>query len=145
MMTPSTSHRASRKSSGFNPAVRVRQNEPGERQYSLATNGAPEYTSNREDVETVRPNVPSEVEHLTKDGKIDRRFKGFRDLPEEEVGINPDYQPARTGGTLDDGTHITLEGKPDLRFKENRGLSEDEVNRKWAERLAKEYGIIDGE
>lgn len=147
MMSPSTGHRASRKSSGFNPAIRVGQNETGEKQYSLATNEAPEYTPPaRDDIETLRPNVVDGAEHLTKTGKIDRRFKGFRDLPKEEEEVNPDYIHPTTAVVNEEGIHVSPKtGKPDRRFAENRGLSEEEINRKWAEAMAKEYGLIDGE
>jgi hypothetical protein len=141
MMTSSSSHRTPRRrSSGFNPAAKVGQNEVGERQYSLASNERDEYDRDRE---TLRPD-DAEVAHLTKTGKPDRRFKGQREIPDEEIIDNPNYVQPTTAIVDEEGIHVSPKtGKPDLRFKENRGLTEEEVNRKWAEKLAKEYGIID--
>lgn len=79
-------------------------------------------------------------EHKTKLGTPDRRFKGQRDLPPEEVDINPNYVRPTAGGTLPDGTHITRFGKPDLRFKENRAKDEETVLAEWAEKVYETYG-----
>jgi hypothetical protein len=76
---------------------------------------------------------------LTKTGRPDRRFRGQRDVPLEEV-INPHYIRPKTGGTLKDGTHITMSGKPDRRFKENRSKPEEQVMSEWAEQMYKQYG-----
>lgn len=75
---------------------------------------------------------------LTKLGKPDRRFKGQRDIPEEQI-INPKYIKPKTGGTLKDGTHITMVGKPDRRFRENRGKPEEQIMSEWAEQVYKQY------
>lgn len=77
-------------------------------------------------------------EKLTKLGKPDRRFKGQRDIPEEQI-INPKYIKPKTGGTLKDGTHITMVGKPDRRFRENRGKPEEQIMSEWAEQVYKQY------
>jgi len=78
---------------------------------------------------------------LTKTGRPDRRFKGQRDAPLNEI-INPRYIKPKTGGLLKDGTHITLGGRPDRRFKENRGKSEEQIMSEWAEQMYKRYGRI---
>lgn len=77
-------------------------------------------------------------ERLTKLGKPDRRFKGQRDIPEEQI-INQKYVRPKTGGTLKDGTHITITGKPDRRFRENRGKPEEQIMSEWAEQVYKQY------
>lgn len=66
-----------------------------------------------------------ESNRLTKSGKPDRRFKGQRELPEEEVA-NPYYRRANIG-TVVDGVHLTTQGAPDRRFKENRNISDEEA------------------
>lgn len=92
------------------------------------------------------PIVPDSVsadggmEHKTKLGTLDRRFKGQRDLPPEEVNINPNYVHPTSAETLPDGTHITRFGKPDLRFKENRSKDEETVLAEWAEKVYETYG-----
>jgi hypothetical protein len=76
---------------------------------------------------------------LTKNGQPDRRFKGQRDLPQEEV-INTQYRKASVGGVLG-GRHVTLSGAPDRRFKENRSLNEDDIEIAKAEALLEKHGI----
>ncbi len=66
-----------------------------------------------------------ESNRLTKSGKPDRRFKGQRELPEEEV-VNPHYRRANIG-TVIDGVHLTTQGAPDRRFKENRNISDEDA------------------
>lgn len=91
--------------------------------------------------EDVMELLNGEEEHevpLTKAGRPDRRFKGQRDISEEEA-INPRYIKPRTGGTLKDGTHITINGKPDRRFKENRGKPQEQVMSEWAEQVYRQY------
>ena len=76
-----------------------------------------------------RQQVPAE--HLTKLGRVDRRFKGHREDPAANDVINPDYIHPRTGGMV--GTvHITKDGRPDRRFLENRGKSTDQIMKEWA-------------
>ncbi len=76
---------------------------------------------------------------LTRNGQPDRRFKGQRDLPQEEV-INPQYRKANVGGVIA-GRHVTLDGSPDRRFKENRSLNDDDVEIAKAEALLEKHGI----
>ncbi len=66
-----------------------------------------------------------ESNRFTKTGKPDRRFKGQRDLPDEEV-INPGYRRANVGQVIDD-VHLTMDGTPDRRFKENRNISDQDA------------------
>lgn len=80
-----------------------------------------------------RPQRPPS-NRLTKTGKPDRRFKGQRDLPDEEV-INPDYRRASVGGTDEQGNHLTIDGKPDRRFIENRTISDEEAEIRMAEHI----------
>lgn len=77
---------------------------------------------------------------MTKTGKPDRRFKGQRDLPDEEV-INPDYRRASVGETDDQGNHFTMDGKPDRRFIENRTISDDDAEIMMAEHILARRGI----
>ncbi len=75
---------------------------------------------------------------LTKNGKPDRRFKGQRDLPEEEV-INPFYRRAAAGMVLE-GVHVTSDGTPDRRYKENRHITDEEAEIRKAELILSKYG-----
>lgn len=68
--------------------------------------------------------------HITKTGKIDRRFKGYRDLP-------PQPKEENTNGRVFSGMHITKNGKPDARYLENRSKTQAEVMREWANVLEK--------
>lgn len=70
----------------------------------------------------------------TKSGAPDRRYKGQRDLPDQEVQ-NPGYTKARVGGQAEDGVHLTVSGKPDRRFKENRSMSDTEAELRMAEQI----------
>jgi len=75
---------------------------------------------------------------LTKNGKPDRRFRGQRDLPEEEV-INPQYRRAASGMMLE-GVHVTSDGTPDRRYKENRHITDEEAEIRKAELILAKYG-----
>lgn len=70
----------------------------------------------------------------TKSGSPDRRYKGQRDLPDQEVQ-NLGYTRANVGEVTDEGIHLTLDGKPDRRFKENRAMSEEEAKIRMAEQI----------
>lgn len=60
--------------------------------------------------------------HFTKNGAPDRRYKGQRDLPEEEVR-NVHYTHPAAGSVDEKGIHRTSDGKPDRRYLENRALT----------------------
>jgi len=71
------------------------------------------------------------AEHLTKLGRVDRRFKGHREDPAANDVINPDYIHPQTGGMVG-SVHITKDGRPDRRFLENRGKSNEQIMKEWA-------------
>lgn len=75
---------------------------------------------------------------MTKNGVPDRRFKGQRDLPDEEV-TNPDYRKASVGEITEKGIHLTIDGKPDRRFLENRTISEEDAELRMAEYILSKH------
>lgn len=82
--------------------------------------------------------MPEVANKLTKNGTLDRRLKGQRDLPEEDVR-NPNYRKPFVGGTDQRGVHITKTGKPDRRFLENRTISPEEAELRMAEHILGKY------
>lgn len=86
------------------------------------------------------PAMPAGLQapRLTKDGKIDRRYIGFRDAPPSQV-INPEYTKPQSGPTIN-GIHFTLDGKVDRRFVSNRDVSDVDALAIWSEHLYKTYG-----
>lgn len=99
---------------------------------------APRYSGDEDEEVSLLDNAQEESNHFTKNGKPDRRYKGQRDLPDEQV-INPGYRRASTAHVVQ-GVHVTKDGSPDRRYKENRTISDEEAEVMKARLILKRHG-----